>query len=257
MLTPRGFWFFLITCTLLALALLLGAGQLTLLCATLLIWFLSQWFLFQLRLRMGIRRLTLTRSLGTARGDVTSLWAGQSAEVAVTVSSTSWLALPYLIVTDRMAPLARHKHGTLCVDGAIGADRPLTIAYTIECKSAGWLRFEGVKIQFADLQGFFAVTTFLHDLREYSVMPAMSVKASHTSFVKQHNILPLVGTHRHARPGGSSELLDLRDYLPGDPPKMIAWKLSARRDRLITKEFESEVDRKSTRLKTSHASEYG
>src|SRR5439155_22878703 len=33
----------------------------------------------------------------------------------------------------------------------------------------------------------------------------------------------------------------LRDYLPGDPPKTIAWKVSARRDRLITKEFESEV----------------
>ena len=36
-------------------------------------------------------------------------------------------------------------------------------------------------------------------------------------------------------------MLDLRDYLPGDPPKTIAWKVSARRDRLITKEFESEV----------------
>jgi hypothetical protein len=29
--------------------------------------------------------------------------------------------------------------------------------------------------------------------------------------------------------------------LPGDPPKTIAWKVSARRDKLITKEFESEV----------------
>jgi hypothetical protein len=36
-------------------------------------------------------------------------------------------------------------------------------------------------------------------------------------------------------------LLDLRDYMPGDPPRMIAWKVSARRDRLITKELESDV----------------
>jgi uncharacterized protein (DUF58 family) len=49
------------------------------------------------------------------------------------------------------------------------------------------------------------------------------------------------GIHRHRRPGSGSELLDLRDYLPGDPPRTIAWKVSARRDRLITKEFESEV----------------
>ena len=44
-----------------------------------------------------------------------------------------------------------------------------------------------------------------------------------------------------AGPVPGSELLDLRDYRAGDPPKMIAWKPSARRDRLITKEFENDV----------------
>ncbi len=63
----------------------------------------------------------------------------------------------------------------------------------------------------------------------------------HIPGVKRHNLIPLIGTHAHRRPGSGSELLDLRDYLPGDPPKMIAWKASARRDRLMTKEFESEV----------------
>ena len=58
---------------------------------------------------------------------------------------------------------------------------------------------------------------------------------------KRHNQLMPPGIHRFRRPGSGSELLDLRDYLPGDPPKTIAWKVSARRDRLITKEFESEV----------------
>ena len=33
----------------------------------------------------------------------------------------------------------------------------------------------------------------------------------------------------------------MRDYRPGDAPKMIAWKSSARRDRLIVKEYESDV----------------
>src|SRR5437868_15202888 len=111
MLTPRGFWFFLVTCTLLAFYLLLGAGQLTLLCTTLLLGFLAQWFLFQLRLRLGLRRLLLTRSLRTVRGDVESLWAGNSAAVAVTVSCDSWRAVPYAIVTDRRAQLARHQQG--------------------------------------------------------------------------------------------------------------------------------------------------
>jgi uncharacterized protein (DUF58 family) len=58
---------------------------------------------------------------------------------------------------------------------------------------------------------------------------------------KRHNELPPPGVHRLRRPGSGSELLELRDYIPGDPPRTIAWKISAKRDRLITREFESEV----------------
>jgi len=72
-------------------------------------------------------------------------------------------------------------------------------------------------------------------------MPALGESRARIRASKRHNVLPLLGQHRHARPGTGSELLDLRDYLPGDPPKTIAWKVSARRDRLMTKEFESEV----------------
>ncbi len=57
---------------------------------------------------------------------------------------------------------------------------------------------------------------------------------------KRFNTLPPPG-FTAARPGSGDELLDLRDYRPGDPPKMIAWKPSARRDRLITKEYENDV----------------
>ncbi len=73
------------------------------------------------------------------------------------------------------------------------------------------------------------------------MLPPLADAEGNRPTVKRHNLLPSPGLHRHLRPGSGSELLDLRDYLPGDPPKTIAWKVSARRDRLITKEFESEV----------------
>jgi uncharacterized protein (DUF58 family) len=242
MLTARGYWFFLVTGIALAVALLVGAVQLTLLCATLLLWFLAQWFLFQLRVRLTLRRLTVARTLRTERGgDIESIWATQKVDVAVVLSSGGWLALPYVVMTDRVPALARLTGGAVCRDGALARGTPMTLEYAIECKAAGWLRFEGVKVQLADLQGLFTCAAFVRDVREYRVLPTLASRAPHASFVKQHNILPLLGTHRFARPGGSSELLDLRDYLPGDPPKMIAWKVSARRDRLITKELESEV----------------
>jgi hypothetical protein len=145
------------------------------------------------------------------------------------------------VVSERLPALARVKEGTLRLDGPFSRDTPLSFTYTLVCPAPGWLRFEGVKIELADLQGFFSHSTFVADSHAYRVLPALAVEASDAPFVKQHNILPLLGSHRHARPGGSSELLELRDYLPGDPPRMIAWKVSARRDRLITKEYESEV----------------
>lgn len=241
MLTTRGFWFFLTTFGILALAITFGATQLSLVCLTIIAWFLGQWFLFQLRVRLAMRRLRVERVLQTYRAEVDTLWARQKAEVIVTVKSESLLALPYVLVTDRLPALANIDNAELHRDGALASDHPLTISYAIECKAPGRLRFEGVKVEVADLQGFFTYATFVRDPREYRVLPALAVESSQAPFVKQHNVLPLLGSHRHARPGGSSELLDLRDYLPGDPPKTIAWKVSARRDRLITKVFESEV----------------
>lgn len=241
MLTSRGFWFFLTTFAVLTTALFYGAHQLTLICLTLMLWFLGQWFLFHLRMRIAMRQLTLKRTLRTTRGDVHSIWTRQKAEVVIVVSSDSWLGLPYVVVSERLPALARVKEGTLTVDGTLTRDAPVSFSYALECPAPGWLRFEGVKIELADLQGFFTHATFLAAPQGFRVLPALVVETSDAPFVKQHNVLPLLGTHRHARPGGSSELLDLRDYLPGDPPRMIAWKVSARRDRLITKEFESEV----------------
>src|SRR6185436_17567374 len=93
----------------------------------------------------------------------------------------------------------------------------------------------------SDVQGFFTQTAFVRQVETFRVLPALAEEPGTLPLKKNHNLLPLLGTHRHLRPGSGSELLDLRDYLPGDPPKMIAWKASARRDRLMTKEFESEV----------------
>src|SRR5262249_7549253 len=117
---------------------------------------------------------------------------------------------------------------------------------------------EGLKVELTDLQGFFYHVTFVHGVRLYRVLPALAAGERRTTTLKRSNVLPAHGIHRYRRPGAGSELLDLRDYLPGHPPKTIAWKVSARRDRLITKEFESEVPVRCTLfVDTSHAVRLG
>src|SRR5262245_20620691 len=126
-------------------------------------------------------------------------------------------------------------------DGALRTGKQLRIEYRIRCPAVGRVRFEGVALRMADLQGFFYHATFVLGVSEYRVLPRLADASGRPAAKKRHNLLPPPGIHQLRRPGSGSELLDLRDYMPGDPPKTIAWKVSARRDRLITKEFESEV----------------
>jgi uncharacterized protein (DUF58 family) len=118
---------------------------------------------------------------------------------------------------------------------------PVEWQYRIRCPAAGLARFEGVHVQSADFQGFFYHATFLRAPLVLRVLPVLSSGAGRAATTKRHNLLLPPGIHRLRKPGTGSELLDLRDYRDGDPPKTIAWKVSARRDKLITKDFETEV----------------
>lgn len=50
------------------------------------------------------------------------------------------------------------------------------------------------------------------------------------------------GLHRSPFKGFSVEFMEYRQYVPGDDPKRLDWKLYARSDRLFIKEFEDETN---------------
>jgi uncharacterized protein (DUF58 family) len=256
-LTPRAWWFLLSTLLCLVAGLFTGSPLLTLLGLSLLLWFSSEWVLFSLRLRLVLPRLQVEREVSDQRGPVNTLWSGQSFQVRVVLvlpPTQSGLlellwSLPHVAVHDRVPfTVERTDPGTPDelltgpgADGAVRGDQALALEYTIRCPGIGQVRFEGVGVQLADLQGFFYHSTFLRQPVVLRVMPRLVEYDAQGATHKRSNQLPPPGHHRLHRPGSGSELLDLRDYLPGDPPRTIAWKVSARKDRLITKEFESEV----------------
>jgi uncharacterized protein (DUF58 family) len=258
MLTTRGWWFVIAVLVLLALAVRVGQPTLIMLGLTLLLWFLAEWLVFCLRIYLLIRQLRINRSVCDERGPVDTFWAGRSFHVRVALQVRGRWSLPCVLISDRVPFGAECLAGKSTADGEVAADRPLLLEYTMRCGAVGRVRFEGLRLQLADLQGFFYHATFLSDVAVYRVLPPLTDTQGHTVSVKRHNLLPSPGLHRFRRPGSGSELLDLRDYRPGDPPKTIAWKVSARRDRLITKEFESEVPVRCTLfVDTSHSVRLG
>jgi len=241
MLTSRAWWFLCISLLVLILGLGIGSSALTLVPLTLILWFGAEWLLFGLRLSLAVRRLRVAREIYDERGGVATLWAGRIFEVGLRLEGTGRLYLPYVALTDRPAFALTYLDGTLSADGPVGGADGLEIRYRIRCRGPGVARFEGVGVQIADFQGFFYHAAFIPGVAVYRVLPVLIENGNPTPTLKRDNQLPPPGVHRLRRPGSASELLDLRDYLPGDPPKTIAWKVSARRDRLITKVYESEA----------------
>lgn len=248
MLTSRGLVFLLIVLVLAALGLAAGSAPLAVTGLALLLWFTAAWILFAVRVDGVAGRLELVRRLheegagpdakSTDRG---TLWAGQTLDVDLEIRVVAGWGFPLAFALDRPPPLASRPEGDTHAAGKLTRAHSLRIAYRLHCPRAGRLRFEGVRLLLADLQGFFARQAFVPAPREMLVLPPLVEGRDRRAFRKRHNLLPLVGSHLHRRTGSGTDLLDVRDYQPGDPPKLVAWKLSARRDRLMTREYESEV----------------
>jgi uncharacterized protein (DUF58 family) len=241
MLTTRGWWFLVVSVLLLALGLFAEMAPLAPLGLALVLWFAAVGLVTYARGRLIVRRLRVVRTLADDRGPVDTLWSGRSFGVGVALHLDGLLGLPHVAVAERVPFAAALLDGETEAAGPVGRGRPLKLAYRIRPSAPGRVRFEGLRLRLADLQGFFYFETFVPAVVEYRVLPVLADSGGRPAAHKRHNLLPPPGIHRLRRPGSGSELLDLRDYLPGDPPKTIAWKVSARRDRLMTKEFESEV----------------
>ncbi|HLW67041.1 MAG TPA: DUF58 domain-containing protein [Gemmataceae bacterium] len=216
-------------------------GTLAIVGLTLVVWIAEEWVRFLVCLRLGRPHIHVERQVHDERGPVVTLWAGRSFEVIVRVSCAGRLPMPLVVIDDRFPFGVEFTEGITHAAGWIGRRRTVEVRYRLRCQAPGPVRFEGVRLRFADLQGFIYHETFIRQPRVYPVLPPLVDAEANQRTNKRHNLLPPPGIHRLRRAGSGSELLDLRDYRPGDPPKMIAWKPSARKDKLITKEFESEV----------------
>lgn len=240
-MTARGWWCLFVAGVMLIVGVLQQRTLLAVPGLALVLWIGWVWLFFRLRVTTLLRHLRLRREVADARGGLATLWAGRDYTVRVQLRLDRSGRLPYLRAVDVVPFGVRHLDGETTADGELRRDAPLELTYRIACPAPGVARFEGLRLELSDLQGFFAHVAFLRDPVVFRILPGVLAQRGGGPTVKRRNELPPPGIHHHRQPGSGSELLDLRDYVPGDPPRTIAWKVSARRDRLITKEFESEV----------------
>jgi uncharacterized protein (DUF58 family) len=246
MLTARGFWLLFFAVAVLAVGLALHVAVLELLGLAVALWLAWEWLLFAVRCHDLRRRLRLRREVSDDRGPVSALWAGGTFEVRVRVEADEGVWLPHVAVADLVPFDLAFSGGRASWAGPLSADEPARLRYRVRCPGPGVARFEGARLEVADLAGLFYTATFLAAPLSLRVLPPLVEHQARAASARRPTRLPPPGRHRLRRPGTGGELLDLRDYIPGDPPRTIAWKVSARRDRLITREYESEVPLRCT-----------
>ena len=114
-------------------------------------------------------------------------------------------------------------------------------SYSARVRAAGNVVFPGFRITLQSTHSLFRIEKFIRLEQSFRALPSFVDAGEYRSLTKKSNVIPRHGVHRLLRSGMGSELLELREYAPGDPFKSIAWKVSAKRDQWMTRQYESEV----------------
>ena len=126
--------------------------------------------------------------------------------------------------------------------------RMARLKYLVETPVCGKFVFPGIKLEISDTIGFFRSQQFIAFEQTLTVLPFLIRPQTTVSILKHNNLQQHLGHHRHRSAGISSELHGIRDYRPGDPPRSIAWKATAKLGKIMTSEYENEVPIRATLL---------
>jgi uncharacterized protein (DUF58 family) len=155
-----------------------------------------------------------------------------------------WTAALALILTDEMSPVDR------TVSGWSGLS-PVAFFPRVAGRSRAWVRWQGVaprrgKYQFRSLDlatrspfGLLERRVAIAETDELTVYPEIGQLSRRWQYIHREASETRRGA-RHDRSTQQQEYHGLRDYRPGDSPRWIHWRTSARIGQPMVKEFEQQ-----------------
>lgn len=214
----------------------------------LLAWLLVEWVIFTVAMSGFSRWVRLERTF-TGPPCLPTVWRDQALTVQLALTNRSIFHFAHVEVWDilpgHLEPVpdaAQPERWRL----ALGAHSRREWAYPVTAARVGVARFPGLAVQVTSLAGLFLDARFLVAPAELRIYPPVGGKQTLPSLLKSYNHFLQHGAHVFRKGGTGSELLELRDYEPGDSPRHVAWRASARREELLTRVFESEVPMRIT-----------
>ncbi len=202
-----------------------------------------------LRDAMRVQRGALEIACGDPRGPGGAILAGSDLVLPLTIRNPSARFTARVSVTPAASrALAIHPSEEI---RTIGPGRALEWSLAARALRVGPAALHGVHVRVAGPAGLFAATTWCPLSIRFKILPRAAAlgRRGKRLFTVAANRDALSPASQPVR-GFGSDIRELRDHVPGDPFKHIAWKASARRQLLasrggsaplVVKEFDSEV----------------
>lgn len=247
MLTARARWVLTVAASLAVLSLLVRHDGLALACLSIVAWIAFTWLGFSRRVSMADTILSVAgRKIDDQERPSQILTVGENHQVELSTSVSAELAGLRLWLEDVVPPGCSLEGTSPGMVAEVTRHQHLTWQYILTPSVVGKMVLPGIQVKLTDSFGLLQEQRFVPLRHELTVLPFLLRPQTTLSVLKPRNSQLLLGQHRHHNPGISGELLSIREYQPGDAPKTIAWKASARLGRLMTCEYESEVPIRST-----------
>ena len=189
-----------------------------------------------------VRRRNLELAWWIPAGELVggALVAGREVKLHVLLRNRT----PFAVTVPRLQILASSPielpHNGLATRLAARQEVHLRVRATPRC-SGHWF-FQGVQVTVTDRVGVFALQLYYPNLLGIRVFPFLGAGRERIPFRPRTGAShERVGNRLLRQRGLGSDLREIREHVPGDPFKRIAWKATARNRKLMVREFESEI----------------
>ena len=148
------------------------------------------------------------------------------------------------LILTRIAPIVPVEVSASLEEGAelrVGANSRSEFTISLIAPATGRVVLHGLSMTLHGPLGLFETPLYFPNPLAIKVLPRAAARRRSRARVVSGTPVARSGQNLLRRRGGGTELHELRELVPGDPFKSIAWKASARTGRLMVKEVEREV----------------
>ncbi|HNQ49877.1 MAG TPA: DUF58 domain-containing protein [Candidatus Omnitrophota bacterium] len=163
---------------------------------------------------------------------------GDLFEVTAEIENTGFVPAFNIIVEDILSCAPADKRLPRAAIDYLPAGYPVTVHYGCVCEMRGRYELGPCTLIFSDFLGLIFFTRVVPALSVMYVYPRMFRIKKFPQLIK--GTAPWFGIGATRSSGGDDEFFGTRDYRPRDPIRSIHWISTARKNRLIVKEFQQQ-----------------